>query len=120
MAGFVHVVLDDDPRWGSLVDNLHVRNDLRRTGIGTTLLTEAARTVVTRAATPAMYLWVLEQNAPAQAFYRARGATQVERTLCRPTGIETTGTPHKLRMSWPNATSLTTPQANPTSNTGSS
>jgi ribosomal protein S18 acetylase RimI-like enzyme len=103
LAGFVHVVLDDDPRWGSLVDNLHVRDNLRRTGIGTTLLTEAARAVVTRATGPAMYLWVLEQNTAAQAFYRSRGATQVERTPCRPTGIPVTGTPHKLRMSWPNA-----------------
>ncbi|HEY0536661.1 MAG TPA: hypothetical protein VGD29_34190 [Actinoplanes sp.] len=25
LAGFIHVVFDDDPRWGSLIDNLHVR-----------------------------------------------------------------------------------------------
>ena len=25
LVGFVHVVFDDDDRWGSLIDNLHVR-----------------------------------------------------------------------------------------------
>jgi hypothetical protein len=28
-AGFVHVVFDEDDRWGSLIDNLHVAHDLR-------------------------------------------------------------------------------------------
>jgi ribosomal protein S18 acetylase RimI-like enzyme len=105
LAGFMHVVFDDR-RWGSLVDNLHVRNSLRRTGIGTRLLQEAARAVVDRAAGPAVYLWVLEQNRSAQDFYRARGGRQVERVLCRPAGIAMSGTPYKLRMSWPNAATL--------------
>jgi hypothetical protein len=37
-AGFVHVVFDDDERWGSLVDNLHVAVGRQRGGIGTALL----------------------------------------------------------------------------------
>src|SRR5262245_23185270 len=32
LLGFVHVVFDDDPRWGSLVDNLHVVHDRRHGG----------------------------------------------------------------------------------------
>jgi ribosomal protein S18 acetylase RimI-like enzyme len=107
LVGFVHVVLDDDSRWGSLVDNLHVRNGLRRTGIGTVLLTAAARAAVAESPATAMYLWVLEQNTPAQAFYRARGGTQVERVPCRPPGIPVSGAPHKLRMFWPDLTALT-------------
>jgi ribosomal protein S18 acetylase RimI-like enzyme len=103
LVGFVHVVLDDEPRWGSLVDNLHVRNGLRRSGVGTVLLREAARAVVDQAVSRRMYLWVLEQNTPAQAFYRSRGGAQVERVVCRPAGIATNGTPYKLRMSWPDA-----------------
>ncbi|MFG1922337.1 GNAT family N-acetyltransferase [Cryptosporangium sp. NPDC048952] len=78
LLGFVHVVLDDDPRWGSLVDNLHVMHDVRRTGIGTRLLGEAATAVAERAASPAMYLWVLEQNNDAQRFYVRCGATRSE------------------------------------------
>src|SRR3954468_6152333 len=30
LLAFLHVVLDDDPRWGSLIDNLHVTHDRRR------------------------------------------------------------------------------------------
>jgi hypothetical protein len=32
LAGFVHVILDDDAEWGSLIDNLHVAHRSRRTG----------------------------------------------------------------------------------------
>ncbi len=45
LVGFVHVVFDDDDRWGSLIDNLHIAQDRRRTGIGTALLTFAAEAV---------------------------------------------------------------------------
>ena len=41
-VGFVHVVFDDDDRWGSLVDNLHVAPGRQRAGIGTGLLARAA------------------------------------------------------------------------------
>jgi hypothetical protein len=34
LLGFVHVVFDDDARWGSLVDNLHVTDARRRSGLG--------------------------------------------------------------------------------------
>jgi ribosomal protein S18 acetylase RimI-like enzyme len=107
LAGFVHVVLDESPEWGSLVDNLHVRNGLRGTGIGTRLLTAAARTVVAKSSTRSMYLWVLEQNLSAQAFYRARGGAQVERVVCRPPNIPVAGNPYKLRVSWTDVTALT-------------
>ncbi len=62
LVGFVHVVFDDDDQWGSLIDNLHVTQDRRRTGIGTVLLTCAAEAVAERATGKSMYLWVLEQN----------------------------------------------------------
>jgi GNAT superfamily N-acetyltransferase len=44
LAGFMHVVFDDDDRSGSLIDNLHITQDRRRTGIGTALPTRAAET----------------------------------------------------------------------------
>jgi GNAT superfamily N-acetyltransferase len=55
-VGFIHVVFDDDPRWGSLVDNLHVAHDRQGTGIGTQLLGRAAGAVAERATDNAMYL----------------------------------------------------------------
>lgn len=84
LVGFVHVVLDEDGRWGSFVDNLHVVQHRRRTGLGTALLSRAAEAVAERARGDAMYLWVLEQNTAAQEFYRALGGTCVEKAAVSP------------------------------------
>jgi ribosomal protein S18 acetylase RimI-like enzyme len=104
LAGFVHVVLDDDERWGSLVDNLHVAHTHRRAGIGTALMDRAVDAIARRAQSPAMYLWVLEQNTSAQEFYRAFGGTCVETAKVGAPGgdpARLNGTPAKLRVSWP-------------------
>src|SRR2546428_9198875 len=37
-VGFAHVVLDADPTWGALIDNLHVVRSVQRRGVGTLLL----------------------------------------------------------------------------------
>jgi GNAT superfamily N-acetyltransferase len=112
LVGFIHVLFDNDPRWGSLVDNLHVVHDQRRTGIGSCLLRHAARAVSCRASGDAMYLWVLEQNAAAQQFYYACGATRAEAAPVPPPGgdpTRLTGTPRGLRMVWPDAAQLLQP-----------
>jgi GNAT superfamily N-acetyltransferase len=109
LVGFVHVVFDDDPTWGSLLDTLHVVQDQRRTGIGTQLLGRAARAVGERATGNAMYLWVLQQNTAAQQFYRAHNATCVETATVSPPGgdpARLNGTPGKLRMAWPDVVRL--------------
>ncbi len=108
-AGFVHVVFDRVPEWGSLVDNLHVVHHQHRSGVGTHLLALAAQAVIDRASTPALFLWVLEQNIAAQHFYLASGATRGERLPSSPPGGDRSrlhGTPHKFRMVWPDATVL--------------
>lgn len=110
LAGFVHVVLDEDPRWGSLVDNLHVAHTHRRAGIGTALMSRAVAAIGERAASPAMYLWVLEQNTAAQEFYRSIGGTCVEKVKVGPPGgdpARLNGSPDKLRMAWPDAVGST-------------
>ncbi|GAA2336413.1 GNAT family N-acetyltransferase [Dactylosporangium salmoneum] len=106
LAGFVHVVLDSDPRWGSLVDNLHVAHDRRRGGIGRRLLAHAAGAVRAGATTGALYLWVLQQNTAAQAFYRACGGTQVETVPVTGDPARLNGTPHKHRIAWPDVAPL--------------
>ncbi|MBO1337481.1 GNAT family N-acetyltransferase [Streptomyces sp. VRA16 Mangrove soil] len=110
VIGFVHAVVDHDPRWGSLIDNLHVTNDRRGSGLGTLLLARAAEAVVQRAAEPSLYLWVQEQNTAARGFYRARGAEHVETVAIDPPGgvpERLNGHPNKLRMVWTDATSAT-------------
>jgi ribosomal protein S18 acetylase RimI-like enzyme len=109
LVGFVHVAFDDDDRWGTLIDNLHVVQDRRRTGIGTTLLTHAAESVARSARSRAVYLWVLEHNVAAQRFYRTLGGACAERTMvAAPGGLMSNlnGTPAKLRMVWPDVASL--------------
>jgi len=109
LVGFVHVVFDEDDRWGSFIDNLHVSHKRRRTGVGTALLTCAAEAVAGRATCRSVYLWVLEQNTAAQQFYRAFGGTCVETAIVSPPGGVPTrlnGSPNKLRFTWPDSSSL--------------
>lgn len=103
-VGFVHVELDADPRLGALVDNLHVRHDARRSGIGTVLLAEVARLVAAERPGSGHYLWVLEANTAAIAFYRAAGGTFAEREPLSPPGGDAEnlcGRPMKQRVVWP-------------------
>ena len=101
VVGFAHTIFEDDPRWGALLDNLHVSDRNRRGGVGSRLLTAAAGAVVERGT--GLYLWVLEQNADAQAFYAACGATFVGRAPVLPPGgvaSRLNGAPAMLRYAW--------------------
>ena len=102
LIGFVHLAFDDDPEWGTLLDNLHVRHDRQRDGIGGLLLREAAQLTLERT-TGGMYLWVLEPNSRAQAFYQAMGGTEVGRASAGAPALPGVA---KLRYHWP-STSLT-------------
>jgi GNAT superfamily N-acetyltransferase len=104
IVGFAHTILDEDPRWGALLENLHVVTSLHRSGIGTRLLVGTAHAIVQHAASKRLYLWVLEQNVAAQAFYRGMGGTCVERALAAAPGDDParlSGSPHRLRYVWP-------------------
>ncbi|MBO0781146.1 MAG: GNAT family N-acetyltransferase [Ktedonobacteraceae bacterium] len=110
VVGFVHMILDKDPHWGTLLDNLHVTHRLKRHGIGRELLVEAASELVRRRPDDRrFYLWVLAQNTAAQAFYMACGGTRVETTLCGP--FPGGGKALGHRMAWPDAVALVTTQA---------
>jgi ribosomal protein S18 acetylase RimI-like enzyme len=78
VLGFAHTVVDEDPQWGSLLENLHVTSDLKRTGIGTLLLSHTAQNLIRLRPEGSLHLWVLDQNTAAQAFYEARGGRRVE------------------------------------------
>ncbi|HTD49704.1 MAG TPA: GNAT family N-acetyltransferase [Acidimicrobiia bacterium] len=102
--GFAHTKFDEDPIWGALLDNLHVVHDHKGLGIGTSLLSETARAVLARPAPTGLYLWVLEQNTAAQAFYAARGGREVGRELRGP--FPGGGTAVGLRIAWPDPSVL--------------
>ena len=103
VIGFAHTILDHDPTWGALLDNLHVTHHLKGHGIGTRLMAETARAVIERTPSSGLYLWVLEQNNAAQAFYQALGGIYVGRKESEPPGG---GAVVALRYSWPDLSVL--------------
>jgi GNAT superfamily N-acetyltransferase len=111
LAGFAHTVLDDDPTWGALLDNLHVRHTIKGQGIGTRLLAATAEAVLRWSPASGLYLWVLDQNTAAQAFYDARGGTRVGRDDVPPPGGNPAwlnGKPTCLRYAWRDPSTLLT------------
>jgi len=107
LAGFAHVAFDADAQWGALLDNLHVTNELKRTGIGTRLIAEVAKVTLDRR--QKLHLYVLEQNTGAQAFYQARGGRFVEASLVSaPGGVvaRLRGSPRRHLYVWDDPTTL--------------
>jgi ribosomal protein S18 acetylase RimI-like enzyme len=103
LVGFANTVFEDDPVWGALLDNLHVAYGQQRRGIGTQLLALTAAAVLERLEGRRLYVWVLEQNVNAQAFYEACGARPVGREAVRAPGGAAgrlVGSPLKLRYAW--------------------
>ena len=81
LLGFVCVYGADDAKWGSLIDNLHVRPDLKRQSIGKQLIQKAMVWAQEKYPNQGIYLWVFEANMPSRGFYEAMGGTHVERVL---------------------------------------
>src|SRR5258708_10592330 len=98
LAGFACVFVNEDPIFGSFLDNLHVTPERTGQGIGRLLLNEAARRLVADGTGGALYLWVIEQNSRARQFYARAGATEVETALLpMPDG----GRHTEVRCYWP-------------------
>jgi ribosomal protein S18 acetylase RimI-like enzyme len=104
VVGFAHTILDRDPTWGALLDNLHVRYDLKGGGVGTALMAETARALLEGRPSSGLYLWVLEQNTSAQAFYEARGGTRAGSEVGGP--FPGGGTALCFRFAWPDPSVL--------------
>jgi len=109
VVGLAHTLLGEHPAWGAFLDNLHVAYGLKRQKIGTRLLALTGQEVVNCSPSSGLYLWVLEQNSDARAFYAARGGTCVERAAVPPPGGDPTrlnGKPIGLRYAWRNPSKL--------------
>jgi GNAT superfamily N-acetyltransferase len=97
IIGFVCVLLDEEPEFGALLDNLHVAPDRHRNGAGRRLMASAAHWVAAMQPDWAMHLWVYEQNLKTVAFYRSAGGENVDqRTIVTPAGNRAT----VLRFEW--------------------
>jgi GNAT superfamily N-acetyltransferase len=80
-VGFACVLLDDDPAWSPLLDNLHVKPAYTGQGIGARLLTESREWVARAAPGQPLHLWVMEGNTAARRFYDRQGGTVAERSV---------------------------------------
>ncbi len=109
MIGFCHTILDHNPTWGALLENLHVVSTWKRRSVGRQLMARLADLVLERTPAQGLYLWVLQQNAAAQAFYAANGGRRAERDMVTPPGGITdrlNGKPSKLRYVWTDLAAL--------------
>jgi ribosomal protein S18 acetylase RimI-like enzyme len=109
VVGFAHTRLDSDPEWGALLDNLHVRYDLKRQGVGSALMARTALILGRRRPESGLYLWVLKQNVAAQAFYQSRGGAPVGERLAGP--FPGGGRALVLRYAWPDPSLLLDPSS---------
>lgn len=97
ISGFVCVLLDEEPDYGALLDNLHVAPNRHRQGIGRHLMAGAAHWIARMQPEWAMHLWVYEANAKSVLFYRSFGGQQVDhRVIVTPAGNRAT----VLRFEW--------------------
>ena len=111
IAGFAHTLLGHDPARGAFLDNLHVAHGRKRQGIGTRLLALTAQAILDCSPASGLYLWVLEQNSAARAFYTARGGVCVQRFVVPPPGGDPArlcGEPVTLTYAWPDPARLLT------------
>jgi ribosomal protein S18 acetylase RimI-like enzyme len=102
IVGFAHSLVDEDPKEGTLLDNLHVRPDRKRSGIGRRLMVETATRVQKAGSKLGLYLWVLEGNEPARHFYDALGGCVTGRGKSHEGGSSVPS----LRYWWPDLSKL--------------
>ncbi len=97
-VGFAFAYPHADVRWGTHLDNLHVRPGLRGGGIGSRLLHTVTSHVRTHHAGEGLYLWVYELNTRTRKYYERLGAQQIERAVIAAPGG---GTVSEWLYAWP-------------------
>ena len=98
LLGFICVFGNEDRTWGSLIDNLHVSHESRRSGIGTLLMQNAGTWLASHYGQSGVYLWVLEANQSARSFYARLGAAHAETMESEHPGG---GSSPSCRYAWP-------------------
>lgn len=73
LCGFMCLFLDQDAKWGTYIDNLHVSGNFEGQGIGKMLMAKAGDYIRQHSKMDKYYLWVLTDNNNAIAFYKRVG-----------------------------------------------
>ena len=81
IVGFICAFASGDVGWGAYIDNLHVLHHWKGRGVGRVLMRRGAEWIRETQPGAGVYLWVMEANAPARAFYDRLGARNVETVL---------------------------------------
>jgi GNAT superfamily N-acetyltransferase len=81
VVGFACVLLDAEPSWGALLDNIHVKPEMKRQGVGRQLFEHARQWVGSTAPGTPLHLTVIEANVDARRFYDRLGGVVVERQI---------------------------------------
>lgn len=76
-VGFACAFGSEDPKLGTLLDNLHVSHEFQHQGVGAGLMMEIASWCQSELPGEGLFLWVLEPNLQARRFYEHLGATRV-------------------------------------------
>ncbi len=97
LIGFACVYGGEDPRWGSLLDNIHVQPGLQSKGVGTELMKRVFNWCAAHHPDQGLYLWVLQSNGRAQHFYAGLGAQDEGGEWSEPAGG---GRIHGRRYVW--------------------
>jgi GNAT superfamily N-acetyltransferase len=77
IIGFSCLLLDYNSLYGTLLDNLHVRQEFQNSGVGKLLMKNCARIILEKANDRKMYLWVYEANQNARKVYEHLGGTHI-------------------------------------------
>jgi len=86
LIGFASVFLDHDAEFGSFLNNLHVAENALRQGCGTRLMAAVRDCCLTRSPLSPVYLWVVDSNHRAKAFYLGLGASFRGEEIWEPPG----------------------------------
>lgn len=78
LLGFLCAYFEENPDYGTYLDNLHVSPGAKGKGIGTQLMANLAETLLEKNHRKGFYLWVLDTNYPAITFYDRVGGERFE------------------------------------------
>jgi ribosomal protein S18 acetylase RimI-like enzyme len=99
MLGFLCAYFEENPNYGTYLDNLHVGPEAKGKGVGTQLMAKLSETILERNYTHGFYLWVLDTNYAAITFYDRVGGERLESVEANDIGDQVFS---KTRYVWKN------------------